>query len=69
MYDPVSHLVYSASGGDVRDVIVNGRVVVFDKSIITVDLKQLITAAQDRAGQIASGLGMGSMDKRGPEHD
>jgi 5-methylthioadenosine/S-adenosylhomocysteine deaminase len=69
MYDPVSHLVYSASGGDVRDVIVNGRVVVFDKSIITVDLKQLITAAQDRAGQIASGIGMGSMDKRGPEHD
>ena len=35
MYDPVSHLVYATRGDDVRDTIVNGRVLMRDRKVLT----------------------------------
>jgi len=37
IYDPVSTLVYSATGGDVRDVIVGGRVLMENREFVTLD--------------------------------
>ena len=37
MYNPYSQLVYSASGGDVRDVIIDGRVVYREGQFLTLD--------------------------------
>jgi 5-methylthioadenosine/S-adenosylhomocysteine deaminase len=37
LYDPVSHLVYSARGSDVRHVWIDGRPVVRDRRVLTVD--------------------------------
>jgi len=37
LYDPLSALVYAASGADVRDVIVDGRVLMRDRAFTTLD--------------------------------
>jgi 5-methylthioadenosine/S-adenosylhomocysteine deaminase len=41
VYDVLSHLVYSAKGSDVRDVFVNGRAVVKNRLIQTVDQENI----------------------------
>jgi 5-methylthioadenosine/S-adenosylhomocysteine deaminase len=42
MYDPVSHLVYAVNGGDVRHVVINGRVVMADRELLTIDLDEVL---------------------------
>jgi len=42
LYNPVSSVVYSANGGDVKDSIVNGRVLMKDRSFITLDQKTIM---------------------------
>ena len=41
MYNPVSHLVYSAMGSDVTTTIINGTVVMEDRKLISLDLKKI----------------------------
>jgi 5-methylthioadenosine/S-adenosylhomocysteine deaminase len=60
VYDPVSHLVYSAKGSDVRDVIVNGRLVVRNRGINTVDEGTVKKDVRNFAGRIAADLGLGT---------
>ncbi len=52
MYDPISQLVYSASGSDVRDVIINGKVIVKDRKLLTVDLDDILEKAEKMEKQI-----------------
>jgi len=54
LYDPVSHLVYAASGSDVRDVIIDGRLTVKDRMVLSFNLEPIIESVQDLARQIAS---------------
>jgi 5-methylthioadenosine/S-adenosylhomocysteine deaminase len=42
IYDPFSALVYSASGADVRDVIVNGRVLMKNRRFMTLDSEEIM---------------------------
>jgi 5-methylthioadenosine/S-adenosylhomocysteine deaminase len=42
LYNPLSTLVYSASGSDVRDVIVNGRLLMRDRKFLTLDPKEIM---------------------------
>lgn len=37
LYDPVSHLVYTAKGADVRHSVIEGRVVMKDRVVLTLD--------------------------------
>jgi 5-methylthioadenosine/S-adenosylhomocysteine deaminase len=37
VYDPLSAMVYSANGADVKDVIVNGRLLMKDRKFISLD--------------------------------
>ena len=46
LYRVYSHLVYAARGSDVSTVIVNGRVVVRDRQILTVDEEQVMEQAR-----------------------
>jgi 5-methylthioadenosine/S-adenosylhomocysteine deaminase len=55
VYDPFSLLVYSASGGDVRDVIVNGRVLMKDRVFQTVDAQEVMGRVREIALQIRKG--------------
>jgi 5-methylthioadenosine/S-adenosylhomocysteine deaminase len=42
MYNPVSHLIYTAQGSDVRDVIVAGKILVRDRNLLTIDLEDTL---------------------------
>ena len=46
LYRVYSHLVYAARGSDVTTVIVNGRVVVRDREILTVDEEEVMERAR-----------------------
>jgi 5-methylthioadenosine/S-adenosylhomocysteine deaminase len=51
MYDPMSHLVYAAKGTDVETTIVNGRVLMHDRQVRSMDAAQVLADArawQDR---------------------
>jgi 5-methylthioadenosine/S-adenosylhomocysteine deaminase len=53
LYSPVSHLVYAAKGDDVRTTIVNGRTVMRDRRIATMDRDEVISQAETLAKTIA----------------
>lgn len=54
LYDPVSHLVYAAGGSDVRDVIIDGRLVVHDRALLTINIEPVFEFVSDLARRIAS---------------
>ena len=45
MYDPVSHLVYVSRGDDVRTMIVNGKVLMRDRRVLTLDERTVLDDA------------------------
>ena len=47
LYEPVSQFVYALKASDVRDVMVNGRMVVRDRQILTLDMKQVMAKAAE----------------------
>ena len=56
MYDPVSHLVYTAKGADVRHVVVEGRVILRDRRVLTLDEAAVVQDADRRRDQIRRSL-------------
>lgn len=52
MYNPVSHLVYSATGADVRDVIIGGVPVVKDRTLLTIHLDAVLEEARQFANEM-----------------
>ncbi|MBW1740606.1 MAG: amidohydrolase [Deltaproteobacteria bacterium] len=54
LYDPVSHLVYAVTGGDVRDVIIDGRLIVKDRALLTFNPETTIGYVAHLARKIAS---------------
>jgi 5-methylthioadenosine/S-adenosylhomocysteine deaminase len=42
MYNPVSHLIYTAQGSDVRDVMVAGKILVRNKNLLTLDMEDIL---------------------------
>jgi 5-methylthioadenosine/S-adenosylhomocysteine deaminase len=42
LYNPVSSIVYSANGGDVKDVVVNGKILMKDRTFRTLDRKTIM---------------------------
>jgi 5-methylthioadenosine/S-adenosylhomocysteine deaminase len=58
LYDPISHVVYSARGSDVLHVFVNGRQVVKNGRITTVDEAEVTTRVASMAAKIAKDLGL-----------
>jgi 5-methylthioadenosine/S-adenosylhomocysteine deaminase len=53
-YDPYSLLVYSTKASDVATVIVNGRVVVEDGIVLTLDAQEILDKAGEYQQRIAS---------------
>jgi len=52
MYDPVSHLVYTTRGDDVRTTIVNGKVVMKDRTVRTLNREAVIADANELAKKV-----------------
>ncbi len=42
MYHPASHIVYAASGADVRHVLVDGRLLVRDRQLTDMDINAVM---------------------------
>src|SRR5688572_5056196 len=52
MYNPVSHLVYSSRGDDVRTTIVNGKVLMRDRRVTTLDEGTVLAEARSWAAKV-----------------
>lgn len=52
LYDPISHLVYTTRGDDVRSAIVNGRVIMRDRRVETLDEAAVLGEARAWAGKV-----------------
>lgn len=57
MYDATSHLVYAAHASDVRTVIIDGRVVMRDRALLTLDEGDIFARAREMAREIVAGWG------------
>jgi 5-methylthioadenosine/S-adenosylhomocysteine deaminase len=58
LLDPIKALVYSARGGDVRDAVIDGRVVMRDRKVLTVDEDALLDEAEQAARRCAARAGI-----------
>ena len=56
LYDVYSHLVYAARGSDVSTVLVNGRIVVRDGQVLTVDEAEAMARARAFADRVRAVL-------------
>ena len=52
MYDPVSHLVYVTRGDDVQTTIVNGRVLMRNRVVRTLDRDAVLSDARAWAPKV-----------------
>lgn len=57
MYDPVSHLVYVARGTDVTNTIVNGRILMRDRQVLTLNEASVIREANEHASRVRAAVG------------
>ncbi|MHB8769663.1 MAG: amidohydrolase [Syntrophales bacterium] len=62
LYRPFSQLVYAAAGSDVTTSIINGRIVMRDRVLLTVDVDSAMTAVRTIAADI---VGAGYFRRRG----
>jgi 5-methylthioadenosine/S-adenosylhomocysteine deaminase len=56
LYDVYSHLVYAVKGADVETVIVNGRIIVRDRRMTTLDEGEVLSKAREMKTRILSSL-------------
>jgi 5-methylthioadenosine/S-adenosylhomocysteine deaminase len=57
LYDAVSQMVYALKADDVRDVMVNGRTVVRDGRILTLNQQQILQKAAEYRDKVKASLG------------
>lgn len=51
---PISHMVYSANGGDVDTVICNGQILMLEKELLTMDEQAVMDLATEAASDLLS---------------
>ena len=56
MYDPISHLVYVIHGDDVRNTVVNGKVLMRDRNVLTLDAPAVIAEARSWAAKVRAAV-------------
>ena len=56
VYDVVSHLVYAVTPQDVVTTIVDGRVLMRERKVLTLDAGEVRAAAQRKGAEIAAAL-------------
>jgi 5-methylthioadenosine/S-adenosylhomocysteine deaminase len=56
MYDPISQMVYALKADDVRDVMVNGKLVVHDGRILTLNPAQILLKAAGYRAKVSASL-------------
>jgi 5-methylthioadenosine/S-adenosylhomocysteine deaminase len=56
MYNPYSHLVYAAKGSDVSHSLINGKLVMEDRKLLTLDLQEVLRNAKEMSKKVLSWL-------------
>ena len=56
LYDPISHLVYATHGDDVRTVVVNGKVLMRDRKLTTLNEATVLAAARKMAEAVRAAV-------------
>jgi 5-methylthioadenosine/S-adenosylhomocysteine deaminase len=56
LYDAVSHLVYVAKGADVRHAVVEGRVIMRDRRVLTLDAAAVLAEAEKLRAAVAASV-------------
>ena len=56
MYDPLSHLVYATHGDDVTTTIVNGRVLMRERKVVTLDEAAVLAEARALAEKVRAAV-------------
>jgi 5-methylthioadenosine/S-adenosylhomocysteine deaminase len=56
LYDPISHLVYTTRGDDVRTTIVNGKILMKDRQVRTLDKAAVIADANRLAERVRQAI-------------
>ena len=56
VFDPITHLVYSACKSDISDVFIGGKQVVNDGVISTLDIKDILEDVRKLSPKIAASL-------------
>jgi cytosine/adenosine deaminase-related metal-dependent hydrolase len=54
--NPFSAIVYACRATDVRDVVIDGRVIVRDRDLLTIDIDAAVRTARERAARVFAGL-------------
>ena len=57
VYDPISHLVYATHGDDVQTTVVNGRVLMRDRKVLTLDERAVLADAAKQAVLVRAAVG------------
>jgi len=56
LYDPISHLVYATKGADVRHSVIDGRIVMRDRTLLTLDEDAVLDEARRLQRQVQQSL-------------
>jgi 5-methylthioadenosine/S-adenosylhomocysteine deaminase len=56
LYDPISHLVYVTRGDDVRNVVVNGKVLMKERQVLTLNRAAVLTEARLLAEKVKAAV-------------
>jgi 5-methylthioadenosine/S-adenosylhomocysteine deaminase len=56
LYDEYSHLVYAASGADVDTVLINGKVVMENRKLLTIDETDVMQKVREIAINVKNSL-------------
>jgi 5-methylthioadenosine/S-adenosylhomocysteine deaminase len=52
LYNPISHLVYAARGNDVSHSIINGRLVMEERRLLTLDLFEIMEKVREKSAHV-----------------
>ena len=56
LYNPYSNLVYAARGNDVCHSVINGRLIMEDRKLLSLDLDEIIARAREKSVQVKTWL-------------
>ena len=54
LYNPISHLVYAAKGNDVSHSIINGRLVMEERRLLTLDFSEIMEKVREKSKDVKS---------------
>ncbi len=58
MNDPISHVVFAANGSHVQDVIVDGKIIMRGRKVLTLEEDEVLKEVETRSSELFSRTGI-----------